>query len=90
MVDQCFTKIFEICDQSTIPIHVLKCRKILKNAGNLMLILGSVECWPSVHLKQHRPVDEVQSTVKSTRLFPGLGMYHEQSLKPPSQTPSIL
>ena len=33
MVDQYFTEIFEICHQSThstIPIHVLKCRKILK------------------------------------------------------------
>ena len=35
MVDQYFTEIFDICDQSTIPIHVLKCRMILKNAGNL-------------------------------------------------------
>ena len=38
VVDQYFTKIFEICDQSTIPIHVLKCREILKNAGTLILI----------------------------------------------------
>ena len=30
MVDQYFKEIFEICDQSTIPIHVLKCCKNLK------------------------------------------------------------
>ena len=36
MVDPYLTDIFEICDQSTIPIHVLKCREILKNIGNLM------------------------------------------------------
>ena len=30
LVDQYFTELFEICDPSTIPIHVLKCRKILK------------------------------------------------------------
>ena len=31
LVDQYFAEIFEICDQSAIiPIHALKCRKILK------------------------------------------------------------
>ena len=36
MVDQYFTEILEIFDQSTIPSHVLKCRKILRNYGNLI------------------------------------------------------
>ena len=39
MVDQYFTELFDICDQSTIEIHVLKCRKILKNAGNLLNVI---------------------------------------------------
>ena len=40
MVDQYFIEIFEICDQSIIqiPIHVLKYRKVVKNAGNLIYI----------------------------------------------------
>ena len=36
MVDQYVTEIFEICDQSTIPIDLVKCRKILENASNLV------------------------------------------------------
>ena len=41
-MDQYFAEIFEICDQSTIPIHVLKCRKIL--AGNLLHISKYISC----------------------------------------------
>ena len=36
MVNTYFTEIFEVCDQSTIIIHLFKCHKILKNAGNLL------------------------------------------------------
>ena len=41
MVDQYFSEIFEICDQSNCTkssIHVLKFHKILKKSGNLVSI----------------------------------------------------